>query len=182
MCLSDGGHLLLWFLLLCSLSPAVARKVKALKNLQLKYMELEADFYKEVQVLEAKYLKKYQPHHEKRATIVSGDYQPTDQECFWKSDEEEATADGKATGILHMPLFVGTPLPYLRVCVLSCACSCLHALDKCSPVRVLACMCVWVLYLLFICCFLAAEKDQAAVKVSWMSGCQRFSHIVMCWS
>ena len=76
--------------LLYSVPPECMRKVKALKNLQKTITQLEVDFYKEVQLLEAKYHKLYQPHYRKRAAIVSGAYQPTDEECHW----EEADADG----------------------------------------------------------------------------------------
>ena len=50
----------------CSLlPPAIQRKVKALKNVQLDVTKLEADFYKEVQRLEAKYQALYQPLFDK---------------------------------------------------------------------------------------------------------------------
>lgn len=47
------------------LPPAIQRKVKALKNVQLDVTKLEAEFYKEVQRLEAKYQALYQPLFDK---------------------------------------------------------------------------------------------------------------------
>lgn len=44
-----------------SLPPAIRRRIKALKRLQLATTKLEAAFFAEVQELEAKYLLQYQP-------------------------------------------------------------------------------------------------------------------------
>ena len=44
-----------------SLPLPVKHRVRALKNLQVKVVELEAKFYEEVQQLEAKYQAMYQP-------------------------------------------------------------------------------------------------------------------------
>jgi nucleosome assembly protein 1-like 1 len=62
--------------------------VKALKNIQKSTTLIEADFYKEVQKLEAKYHKLYQPFYDQRKAIVSGKYEPTDAECHWSDGEE----------------------------------------------------------------------------------------------
>ena len=63
------------------------RRVNALKNLQKSTTEIEADFYKEVQQLEAKYHKLYQPFYEQRKSIVTGAYEPTESECHWSESE-----------------------------------------------------------------------------------------------
>ena len=65
------------------------RRVKALKNIQKSTTQLEAQFYKEVQHLEAKYHKLYQPLYNKRHSIVTGTYEPTDDECRWVEDGNE---------------------------------------------------------------------------------------------
>lgn len=75
--------------LLANLPPAVKRRIKALKKLQLDANNVEANFFKEVHALECKYHLLYTPLYEKRNTIVSGAYEPTDEESQWASDNEE---------------------------------------------------------------------------------------------
>lgn len=71
------------------LPPGVLKRVKAMKNLQKATTQIEARFYKEVQCLEAKYHKLYQPYYDKRQAIMSGTYEPTDDECKWSEDEHD---------------------------------------------------------------------------------------------
>ncbi|PWA14651.1 hypothetical protein CCH79_00014350 [Gambusia affinis] len=66
-----------------SLPKVVKRRVNALKNLQVKCAHIEAKFYEEVHELERKYAALYQPLFDK----------PTDEECEWKTDEEEELTD-----------------------------------------------------------------------------------------
>ncbi|CAK1542560.1 unnamed protein product [Leptosia nina] len=70
---------------------SVRRRIKALRLLQKEFMDIEAKFYSEVHQLECKYTKLYQPLFEKRAQVVIGTYEPTDEECHipWPEDEEE---------------------------------------------------------------------------------------------
>uniref|UniRef100_A0A3B3Q5W9 Nucleosome assembly protein 1-like 1 n=1 Tax=Paramormyrops kingsleyae TaxID=1676925 RepID=A0A3B3Q5W9_9TELE len=72
-----------------SLPKVVKRRVNALKNLQVKCAHIEAKFYEEVHELERKYAALYQPLFEKRSDIIKAAYEPTDEECEWKADEEE---------------------------------------------------------------------------------------------
>ncbi|XP_042593931.1 nucleosome assembly protein 1-like 1 isoform X2 [Cyprinus carpio] len=72
-----------------SLPKVVKRRVNALKNLQVKCAHIEAKFYEEVHELERKYAALYQPLFDKRSEIVRAAYEPTDEECEWKQDEEE---------------------------------------------------------------------------------------------
>ncbi|XP_039516688.1 nucleosome assembly protein 1-like 1 isoform X1 [Pimephales promelas] len=72
-----------------SLPKVVKRRVNALKNLQVKCAHIEAKFYEEVHELERKYAALYQPLFDKRSDIVRASYEPTDEECEWKQDEEE---------------------------------------------------------------------------------------------
>ncbi|XP_064877476.1 nucleosome assembly protein 1-like 1 isoform X1 [Oncorhynchus nerka] len=72
-----------------SLPKVVKRRVNALKNLQVKCAHIEAKFYEEVHELERKYAALYQPLFDKRSDIVKAAYEPTEEECEWKADEEE---------------------------------------------------------------------------------------------
>ncbi|XP_050513039.1 nucleosome assembly protein 1-like 1-B [Diabrotica virgifera virgifera] len=74
--------------MLALLPTSVKRRIKALKRIQLEATNIEAKFFKEVHNLECKYHKLYQPLYEKRNTIVSGQYEPTDEESQWSSDDE----------------------------------------------------------------------------------------------
>lgn len=77
-----------------SLPPAVRRRIKSLKKLQLETTKIEAKFYEEVHQLECKYHDHYTPLYEKRAQISKGTYEPTEVECDWPSeDEDEELAD-----------------------------------------------------------------------------------------
>lgn len=70
--------------------PASAQKrVKALKKIQIDYLKLEAQFFEEVYQIERKYQDLYQPLSDKRKTIVNGDYEPTDVEADYQSEEED---------------------------------------------------------------------------------------------
>uniref|UniRef100_A0A3B4H406 Nucleosome assembly protein 1 like 1 n=1 Tax=Pundamilia nyererei TaxID=303518 RepID=A0A3B4H406_9CICH len=75
------------------LPKVVKRRVNALKNLQVKCAHIEAKFYEEVHELERKYAALYQPLFDKRSDIVKAAYEPTDEECEWKADEEEELTD-----------------------------------------------------------------------------------------
>lgn len=72
-----------------SLPPAVKRRIKSLKKLQLETTKVEAKFYEEVHQLECKYHDLYTPLYEKRTQITKGAYEPTDTECEWPSDDED---------------------------------------------------------------------------------------------
>merc|ERR1712212_490417 len=71
------------------LPKAVKRRVHALKRLQVQCAHVEAKFYEEVHELERKYAALYQPMFDKRRDVVKAIYEPTDEECEWKADEEE---------------------------------------------------------------------------------------------
>lgn len=69
--------------------PAPAQKrVKALKNLQLEFLRHECTFFEEVYQLERKYQEKYQSIADKRKEIIAGEYEPTENEATFKSDDE----------------------------------------------------------------------------------------------
>lgn len=71
-----------------NVSPAVQKKINALKNVQVNMLEVEAKFYDELHELELKYAKTYEPLYEKRRTIVNGEYEPTEEESKWALDDE----------------------------------------------------------------------------------------------
>ncbi|KAI8367587.1 uncharacterized protein BYT42DRAFT_504411, partial [Radiomyces spectabilis] len=81
-----------------SLPAPVKRRINGLKYLQSKHAELESQFQEEVLALEKKYLELYRPLYEKRTEVVTGKYEPTDEEVALgeKVDaEEEDEQEGK---------------------------------------------------------------------------------------
>ncbi|KAL2753926.1 hypothetical protein ACRALDRAFT_1031881, partial [Sodiomyces alcalophilus JCM 7366] len=70
-----------------SLPPQVRRRVSGLKGIQQEHSKLEAEFQEEVLQLEKKYFAKFTPLYEKRAGIVNGLAEPTEEEV--KAGEEE---------------------------------------------------------------------------------------------
>ncbi|KAJ4918617.1 hypothetical protein JOQ06_026048 [Pogonophryne albipinna] len=89
-----------------SLPKVVKRRVNALKNLQVKCAHIEAKFYEEVHELERKYAALYQPLFDKRSDIVKAAYEPTDEECEWKADEEEELTVNISIDLLSLGSFV----------------------------------------------------------------------------
>lgn len=76
-----------------NLPKVVKRRVNALKNLQVKCAQIEAKFYEEVHDLERKYAVLYQPLFDKRFEIINAIYEPTEEECEWKPDEEDEISE-----------------------------------------------------------------------------------------
>ncbi|EFY97617.1 nucleosome assembly protein [Metarhizium robertsii] len=72
-----------------SLPPAVRRRVAGLRGVQHEHSKLEDEFQKEVLELEKKYFAKFTPLYEKRAAIVNGQTEPTEEEVKAGSDEDE---------------------------------------------------------------------------------------------
>jgi nucleosome assembly protein 1-like 1 len=73
-----------------SLPAPVRRRVAGLKGVQKEHSKLEAQFQEEVLELEKKYFIKFTPLYEKRAKIVNGSTEPTEDEikAGEESDEE----------------------------------------------------------------------------------------------
>lgn len=70
----------------------VRRRIAGLKSVQKEHSKLEAQFQEEVLELEKKFHSKYSPLYQKRAEIVSGQIEPTEQEVqdgVQEEDEEE---------------------------------------------------------------------------------------------
>lgn len=79
-----------------SLPPVVRRRVAGLKGIQKEHAKLEAQFQEEVLELEKKYFGKFTPLYERRATIVNGGVEPTEDEVeAGKEDEEEDEEETK---------------------------------------------------------------------------------------
>lgn len=72
-----------------NMPDSVKKRVRALKVMQSEQMDIEAKFFEEVHAIECKYHKLYMPLYEKRSKIVSGNYDPTDEESVWPGDTEE---------------------------------------------------------------------------------------------
>ncbi|KNC97515.1 histone chaperone NAP1 [Spizellomyces punctatus DAOM BR117] len=77
-----------------SLPAEVKRRLNALQNLQDKHTAIEAAFREEVLALEKKYLTKYQPLYEKRRDIITGQVEPSDEECERQVEVPEKAPEG----------------------------------------------------------------------------------------
>ena len=80
------------------LPAPVRRRVAGLKGVQKDHAKLEAQFQEEVLELEKKYFAKFTPLYEKRAKIVNGAIEPTDEEVEAgkaQEEEEEESAESK---------------------------------------------------------------------------------------
>jgi len=84
-----------------NLPPKTKRRVEALKGVQTKYAELEAQMKREMLELEKKYLALYTPLFERRHAILSGESEPTNEEVTIgeavtaKDKEDEDEDEGK---------------------------------------------------------------------------------------
>ncbi|CAI4210202.1 unnamed protein product [Parascedosporium putredinis] len=78
-----------------SLPPSVRRRVAGLKGIQTEHAKLEAEFQEEVLQLEKKYFAKFTPLYEKRASIVNGKAEPSDEEIQQgeKADDDSGDND-----------------------------------------------------------------------------------------
>lgn len=96
-----------------SLPPQVKRRVSGLKGIQKEHSKLEAEFQEEVLQLEKKYFAKFTPLYVKRAGIVNGASEPTEEEILAgeedeEEDEEEAEKpkeDASAEAVNGIPEF-----------------------------------------------------------------------------
>jgi nucleosome assembly protein 1-like 1 len=86
-----------------SLPTPVRRRVAGLKGVQKEHSKLEAEFQEEVLQLEKKYFAKFTPLYEKRARIVNGATEPTEEEIKAGEEDEDkgATKDDSADTVKH---------------------------------------------------------------------------------
>lgn len=78
-----------------TLSPQVKRRVTVVQGVQAKLSDLRSDFENELKQLIKKYEGLYAPLYEKRAQIVSGEVEPTDEQV--KEAEEKITVSDEET-------------------------------------------------------------------------------------
>ncbi|KAF6090799.1 hypothetical protein HJG60_012187 [Phyllostomus discolor] len=76
-----------------SLPKVVKRQVDAVKNLQVKCAQTEAKSYEEVHDLERKYAVLYQSLFDKQFKIINAIYEPMEEKCEWKPDEEDEISE-----------------------------------------------------------------------------------------
>ena len=76
-----------------SLPALVRRRVAGLKGIQKEHSKIEVEFQDEVLNLEKRFFAKFAPLYEKRAKIVNGLAEPTDEEVKAGEREEEGNED-----------------------------------------------------------------------------------------
>lgn len=81
-----------------SLPTQVKKRVAGLKGIQKEHSKLEAEFQEEVLQLEKKYFAKFTPLYEKRAAVVNGTTEPTQQEIEAGEEDEEEDDDEETSG------------------------------------------------------------------------------------
>ncbi|KAL1851431.1 histone chaperone [Diaporthe australafricana] len=81
-----------------SLPTQVKKRVAGLKGIQKEHSKLEAEFQEEVLQLEKKYFAKFTPLYEKRAAVVNGSTEPTEQEIEAGEEDDEEDEDEETTG------------------------------------------------------------------------------------
>ena len=67
---------------------AIMKRVNALKNVQLKMLDIESKFYEDLHLLECKYAQLFEPLYEKRKQVITGEYEPTEDEGKWVLDDD----------------------------------------------------------------------------------------------
>lgn len=76
-----------------SLSAPIRRRVAGLKGVQKEHAKIELEFQEEVLQLEKKYFAKYTPLYEKRAKIVNGAAEPSEDDIKAGEQNEEESED-----------------------------------------------------------------------------------------
>lgn len=94
-----------------NLPEAAQNRVKALKNIQLDFLKLEAKFFSEVFEIERKYQELYQPLNDKRKTIINGEYEPTEKEVESQFKEEDKNDDEDEVALAKSSLNLINSLP-----------------------------------------------------------------------
>lgn len=82
-----------------SLPDNVKRRVRALKKLQFASLEQEAEFFRELHELEARFTTNYLDQLDRRREIVTGNSEPTDEDADWN---EESDSGGFAAQLSEM--------------------------------------------------------------------------------
>jgi nucleosome assembly protein 1-like 1 len=92
-----------------SLPAPVRRRVAGLKGVQKEHAKLEGEFQEEVLQLEKKYFAKYTPLYEKRAKIVNGAAEPTEDEIKAGEQDDEENDEGKGDTAADESMDQGVP-------------------------------------------------------------------------
>ena len=72
-----------------ALPKNIKNRVNACRNIQKDYVDMEAEFYNEINQLERRYHEKFSELYKKRYEIINGKYEPTAEECVHSGDEDE---------------------------------------------------------------------------------------------
>ncbi|ELV09462.1 Nucleosome assembly protein 1-like 3 [Tupaia chinensis] len=75
------------------LPQAVRNRVQALRNIQDECDKVDALFLKAIHDLERKYAELNKPLYDRRFQIINAEYEPTEEECEWNSEDEEFSSD-----------------------------------------------------------------------------------------
>lgn len=78
---------------IAALPTEVKQRIKALKKLQVDYLKLNGEFYKEAAALENKYFAKYNELFSKRNEITTGKHEPSEEECEYKETNADLATD-----------------------------------------------------------------------------------------
>ncbi|KAJ3269529.1 hypothetical protein HDV01_001333 [Terramyces sp. JEL0728] len=74
---------------IATLPQDVRNRINALKNISKKNQDIEYQFEKELLELEKKYLALHQPIYDQRHLIITGGYEPTEEECQRTEEEQD---------------------------------------------------------------------------------------------
>ncbi|KAM4817849.1 nucleosome assembly protein 1-like 3 [Thomomys bottae] len=72
---------------------AVRNRVQALRNIQDECDKVDTLFLKAIHDLERKYAELNKPLYDRRFQIINAEYEPTEKECEWNSEDEEFSSD-----------------------------------------------------------------------------------------
>ncbi|KAL9093313.1 MAG: hypothetical protein Q9165_004054 [Trypethelium subeluteriae] len=86
-----------------SLPAPVRRRVAGLKGVQKDHAKLEAEFQEEILQLEKRYFAKFTPLYEKRARIVNGQAEPTEEEVEAGEKKEVEDEEGDEEEAKELP-------------------------------------------------------------------------------
>ncbi|PGH05979.1 hypothetical protein AJ79_06668 [Helicocarpus griseus UAMH5409] len=95
-----------------SLPAPVRRRVAGLKGIQKEHSKLETEFQQKVLELEKEYFAKFEPLYGKRATIINGKAEPTEDEVKagkQEEEEEEKAEEEPKTEEADKPIAAGIP-------------------------------------------------------------------------
>ncbi|XP_037929150.1 nucleosome assembly protein 1-like 1 [Teleopsis dalmanni] len=77
-----------------SFPQSIKDRITVLKNIQLEQIAIDSELYKEINNLEVKYVTKFQKFYDQRFEIVSGKFDPPEQDPKWKEPPCDENAKG----------------------------------------------------------------------------------------